>query len=205
MDTASLSSSSIDVIPFCSFVVVDATLWHSRLRHPSYAKIDLLNNVLGLHKRNKEDFTHCGTCQFAKQKHLPFVSHNNMSDNAFKLIHIDTCGLFSVSTVEGYGYFLTIVDDHTRATWVYLMKTKDEVLHIFPSFLQLVETQYNTKVKSVRSYNAPELKFVDLFKKKGIISYHSCSEIPEQKSVIEKTSTYPKCCKSLDVSVTCST
>ena len=50
----------------------------------------------------------------------------------------------------------------------------------------MVETQYNTKVKAVRSDNAPELKFTDLYKKKGIVSYHSCPETPEQNSVVER-------------------
>lgn len=82
--------------------------------------------------------------------------------------------------------FLTIVDDHTRVTWTYLLRTKDEVLKVFPEFLQMIETQYNAVVKAVRSDNAPELKFIDLYKKKGIVAYHSCPETPEQNSVLER-------------------
>lgn len=55
---------------------------------------------------------------------------------------------------------------------------------MFPEFLQMVALQYKTKIKSVRSDNAPELKFTNLFKKKGIIAYHSCPETPEQNSVV---------------------
>ncbi|KAG7534049.1 Ribonuclease H-like superfamily [Arabidopsis thaliana x Arabidopsis arenosa] len=50
----------------------------------------------------------------------------------------------------------------------------------------MVETQYKTVVKAVRSDNAPEPKFVDLFKSKGIMAYHSCPETPEQNSVVER-------------------
>ena len=91
-----------------------------------------------------------------------------------------------MSTVEGFIYFLTIVDDHTRVTWVYLIFTKDEVLTVFPEFIHMVETQYKAIVKAVRSDNAPELKFVDLYKKKGIEAYHSCPETPEQNSRMER-------------------
>lgn len=77
-------------------------------------------------------------------------------------------------TAEGFRYFLTIVDDHTRVTWSYLLRTKDEVLSVFPKFIQMIETQYKTSIKTVRSDNAPELKFIDLYKKKGIVAYHSC-------------------------------
>lgn len=93
-------------------------------------------------------------------------------------------GPFSVPTVEGYRYFLTIVDDHTPLTWIYLMKTKAEVLTIFPDFLQMIETQYKTLVKGVRADNAPELRFDALYKKKWIVSYHSCPETPQQNSVV---------------------
>ena len=50
----------------------------------------------------------------------------------------------------------------------------------------MVETQFNTKVKSVRSDNTPKLRFDDFYSKKGIISYHSCPETPEQNSVVER-------------------
>ena len=60
------------------------------------------------------------------------------------------------------------------------------MLQIFPDFLKMVETQYKIVVKAVRSDNAPELKFVELFKSKGIIAYHSCPETQEQNSVVER-------------------
>lgn len=50
----------------------------------------------------------------------------------------------------------------------------------------MIETQYNIKVKYVRSDNAHELKFHDLYSSKGIIAYHSCSETPEQNFVVER-------------------
>ena len=78
------------------------------------------------------------------------------------------------------------MDDHTGVTWIYLMRTKDEVLTVFPEFIQMIETQYQGVIKAVRSDNAPELKFVDLFNKKGIVSFHSCPETPEQNSVVER-------------------
>ena len=83
-------------------------------------------------------------------------------------------------------YFLTIVDDHTRVTWVYLLRTKDEVLRVFPEFITMVETQYKTKVRGVRSDNAKELMFTDLYRAKGIKAFHSCPETPQQNSVVER-------------------
>lgn len=69
---------------------------------------------------------------------------------------------------------------------MYLLRSKDEVLKVFPEFLQMIELQYKAQVRGVRSDNAPELKFTELFKKKGILPYHSCPETLEQNSVVER-------------------
>ena len=121
----------------------------------------------------------------AKQKCLPFVSHNNMSANPFDIVHIDIWGPFNVSTLVGHRYFLTIVDDCTRATWVYLLCAKAYVLTVFPESFNLISTQYNTVIKSLRFNNAPELAFHDFFRTKIFIPYHSCVATLEQNSVVK--------------------
>lgn len=173
-----LAKSSINV-------VVDTSLWHNRLGHPSIAKVNSITDVLGITQRNKGKF-HFPICPLAKQKHLSYIAHKNMSSNAFDLLHIDIWGPFSVTTAEGYIYFLTVVDVHTRVTWVYLLRTKAEVLKVFPEFLTMIERQYKSQVKGVRSDNAPELSFNELYKSKGIQAYHSCPETPEQNFVVER-------------------
>lgn len=185
LDASTVTGSSATDVTLSVNVILDTTLWHNRLGHPSVEKIVAITDVLGFKKRNKEPF-HCAVCPLAKQKHLPYISQNNIRDHAFDLLHIDIWGPFSVPTPEGYKYFLTIVDDHTRVTWVYLLRTKSEVLQVFPHFITMVEKQYQTSVKGVRSDNAQELKFTDLYKAKGIQAFHSCPETPQQNSVVER-------------------
>lgn len=48
----------------------------------------------------------CPVCPLAKQKRLPFISHNNMYKSAFDLVHIDVWGPFSVESVEDTDIFL---------------------------------------------------------------------------------------------------
>lgn len=166
--------------------VVDIGTWHNRMGHASYSRLDLITNNLGTTKLKNKGSAYCHICHLAKQKKLSFPFPNNICNSNFELLHIDVWGPFSVETVDGYKYFLTIVDDHSRATWVYLMRSKDEVLTVFPAFVAQVENQYNVRVKAVRSDNAPELKFSKLSQDKGIISFHSCPETPEQNSVVER-------------------
>lgn len=169
----------------CS-VTADVETWHARLGHPAYTKIDSLSSLLRLKHTKHVKNHHCHVCHLAKQKHLSFPISNTTSVAPFDLLHIDVWGPFSVPTPEGFRYFLTIVDDHSRATWVYLMKLKSDVLFVFPNFLTMIENQFQTRVKAVRSDNAPELSFTDLYKHKGILSFHSCPETPEQNSVVER-------------------
>lgn len=66
------------------------------------------------------------------------------------------------------------------------MRNKSDVKTVFPAFLTHVQTQFNTIVKKVRSDNAPELAFTELFQCKGIIHQFSCAYTPQQNSVVER-------------------
>lgn len=186
LDLEDGGSAVLNTSVFHSNDVVDASVWHQRFRHTSFKRLELLSDVLGFSKAKNKGPLHCDICHRAKQKKLSFTLNPKLCSHPFDLLHIDVWGPFSEPTQEGYRYFLTIVDDHTRATWIYLLRLKSDVLTIFPDFIQMVETQYSTRVKSVRSDNAPELRFEALYKAKGIVSYHSCAETPEQNSVVER-------------------
>lgn len=158
------SSSFLGTHSICSSVQVDVVTWHKRLGHPSMSSIESLSDVLHLPKqKHSKTSDHCCVCHLSKQKHLPFKSLNHICSKSFELVHINTWGPFSVPTVDGFKYFLTIVDEFSRATWVYMLKQKSDVLHVFPGFIEMIGTQYNTKLCSVRSDNANELNFTKLY------------------------------------------
>ena len=70
-----------------------------------------------------------------------------MSTKPFALIHVDVWGPYSVCTYDGFRFFLTIVDDATRSTWVYLMKAKSDVKQLLISFYNMILTQFNIVLK----------------------------------------------------------
>lgn len=105
---------------------------------------------------------------------------------SFDLIHLDIWGPFQVPTVEGCRFFLTIIDDCTRVTWVYLLKTKYAVITILPHYYNFILTQYKTKIKAVRFNNAAKLSFQEFFASTGIMSFHSCTETPHQNCVAKR-------------------
>lgn len=146
-------------------------IWHNRLGHLSFQNLNMLKDQLSFtcNKQNDGVVTPCPICSLAKQRKLSFVSNNHMSAGAFDLIHCDVWETYNVPTHAGHRYFLTLVDDCTRFTWLYLMKHKYDVSFIIPKFFSLIETQFHKTIKKFRSDNAHELQFIDYFNAKGVI------------------------------------
>lgn len=59
---------------------------------------------------------------------------------------MDVWGPYRVESFTRARYFLTIVDDFSKSTWVYLMREKNQVVYIVRKFLALVKNQYNVQV-----------------------------------------------------------
>lgn len=103
----------------------------------------------------------------------------------FDLVLCDIWGPYQSPTHAGCKFLLTIVDDFSRYTWVFLMHSKSDALKIVSQFFKLVETQYATCIKNFRFDNASELAFIEFFQSKGVIHQFSCVACPEQNSVVE--------------------
>ena len=66
-------------------------------------------------------------------------------------MHIDLWGPYKVPTYNGFKYFMTIVDDHSRSTWIHLVKNKASAFATIQGFIQYVQTQFQVKVKCIRT------------------------------------------------------
>ncbi|GJP58321.1 hypothetical protein CLOP_g23198 [Closterium sp. NIES-67] len=58
---------------------------------------------------------------------VPLQQHYRPAKTPLALVHMDVVGPTRAPSLSGSRYFLTIVDDHTRAVWVYPLKSKGEV------------------------------------------------------------------------------
>lgn len=58
-------------------------------------------------------------------------SSDNMAARVLDLIHLDVCGPMSSVSLKGYEYYVTFIDDYSRKTWIFFMKTKDQVFNRF--------------------------------------------------------------------------
>ena len=138
-------------------------LWHSRLGHPFYVKIQTPRNTL--HINQIIDTLSCYfMCHLAKQRRLLFISSNNLSIAPFHLIHYDIWSPFRILTTKRYCCFLTIVNDSTHFTLVYLLYAKSDVVHVFLEFVNLIQNRFGMKIKSVHFDNTSELSFSKFFR-----------------------------------------
>jgi hypothetical protein len=53
-------------------------------------------------------------------------------------------------SINGYIYYVYFIDDYSRKTWVYLLKSKDEVFSKFKEFKALIENLSKRKIKILR-------------------------------------------------------
>lgn len=131
----------------------------------------------------------CPICLMAKQTHAPFPHSTSRADDIFSLIHVDVWGPYHTLNHDGSRFFLTIVDDFSRATWIFLMQSKNQVLSHLRTFLSLSKTQFGKIIRRVRIDNGREFfnKECDsFFSLNGILHESSCTYTPQQNGVVEK-------------------
>jgi hypothetical protein len=161
-----------------------ADIWHYRLGHPSSSRINLLHQLEPSISCDSDNV--CTVCPLAKQHKLPFSSSTSVFHSPFDLIQCDIWGPFSTKSINGAIFFLTIVDDFSRFTWVHVLKHKSQTRSVLQAFFQLVFTQFQLKIKCLRSDNGAEFQMSDFFAQQGTIHQLSCVETPQQNSVVER-------------------
>lgn len=86
-----------------------------------------------------------------------------------------------ILSTSGYCYFLLFLDDYSKFMWIYFMKQKSKVFTIFQQFKNLIETQFNTKIKQLLTDWGGEYHNVSTFiESLGIIHCISCPHTQAQ-------------------------
>ncbi|CAI7788407.1 unnamed protein product [Closterium sp. NIES-53] len=103
---------------------------------------------------------------------------------------MDVLGPTRALTLSGSRYFLTIVDDHTHAVWVYPPKTKGEVAAaVHKEWMPRAQRESGHKVKVIRTDNGGEFIGADFekeLKRKGIQHQFKVPYNPQKNGVAEQ-------------------
>ncbi|CAN1165361.1 Retrovirus-related Pol polyprotein from transposon TNT 1-94 [Linum perenne] len=99
---------------------------------------------------------------------------------------MDIWGPLNTKSHDGFTYFLTVLDDHTRCVWTFLMRNKGETRSLIQSFCSMVSTQFSSTVKIIRSDQGLEFKMDSFFSTHGILHQTSCVSIAAQNGRVER-------------------
>ncbi|GKA29103.1 integrase, catalytic region, zinc finger, CCHC-type containing protein [Tanacetum coccineum] len=182
--------------PICLMSKATSTkswLWHRRLSHLNFGTINDLTKldlVDRLPKFKYEKDHLCSACERGKSKkasHPPKLIPSDYSK--LELLHMDLCGPMRVASVNGKKYILVIVDDFSRFTWVYFLRSKDETPEIIKKFIAQAQLNYKAKVCKIRTDNGTEFKNATLkahYEKLGIMQQFSIARTPQQNRVVKR-------------------
>lgn len=164
--------------------------WHKRLAYASFTALQHINFSCDPSLTvDKTNLCACEICHKSKQTRLPFPISTSVTQAKFELIHMDIWGPYTEPSLLGTSFMLTIVDDFSRATWIYLLQSKAEVSDVFETFVNTVENHFGSRVKNVRTDNGIEfvnIKLTSLLNKHGIMHQRSSPYTPQQNGIVER-------------------
>jgi hypothetical protein len=107
-------------------------LWHRRLAHINEKVLPYIcKAVTGLPELKVDHEGVCNGCVQGKNIKNPFPMRDNKAEGVLELIHSNVCGPIPSSSMSGYVYYVSFIDDYSRKTWLYILKSKDEVFSKF--------------------------------------------------------------------------
>ncbi|CAI7772286.1 unnamed protein product [Closterium sp. NIES-53] len=172
----------------------DWETWHERLCHVNFPMLQKLlkdGSLKGLEVKGAvKEIGSCPTCLETKFTKFHFSSGTGPAKAPLALVHMDVVGPTRAPSLSGSRYFLTIVDDHTRAVWVYPLKSKGEVAAaVLKEWMPRAQRESGHKVKVIRTDNGGEFigaDFEAVLKKKGIQHQLTVPYNPQQNGVAER-------------------
>ena len=94
-----------------------------------------------------------------------------------------------MTSILGYKFYVILVDKFTGFTWLFLLKQKSEVFTVFLHFKALVENQFGSTIKTLRTDGGGEYTsnhFKSFCLDNGIQHQLSCPYTPQQNGVAER-------------------
>lgn len=154
--------------------------------HPCNATLKHVCKQLNVDNKNEVDLF-CEDCKLGKMHQKSFVPVQHHTNSPLELLHCDVWGPASVISHDGFQYYLPIVDDFTRYSWIYPLCLKSDVAIVIPRFISMVERQFQKKVRSFQSDMGGEFVALNsLFKRLGILHRFSCPYTHQQNGLVER-------------------
>lgn len=180
--------------PLCLLANLEepAWLWHARLGHVNFQSMKMLMDkemATGV-PMIKHPNQLCKNCLVTKQARHPFPGAAGYREKKpLGLLHADLCGPISPPTPAGNNYFMLIVDDFSRWMWIYVIKAKDQVYHMFLKFKAEAENMCGERIKRFRTDRGGEFlsnALKQFCEEAGIVRELTAPYSPQQNGVVER-------------------
>jgi hypothetical protein len=104
----------------------------------------------------------CKGCRLDKPIQLPYYASQIVYTRPFDLIHSDVRGPSPFVLREGHRYYMILIDDLSRFTWIYFIESQAQVVTPYQAFDMMVHTQFDSYIRvfhanSVEEYLSPSL------------------------------------------------
>jgi hypothetical protein len=130
-------------------------LWRRRLAHVGMNNLHKLlkgGHILGLTNVHFEKDRICSACQVGKQVRVHHPHKNIMTTKRpLELLHMDLFGPIAYISISGSKYYLVIVDDYSRFTWVFFLQEKSQTQETLKNFLRRAQNEFGLRIKKIRS------------------------------------------------------
>jgi len=171
--------------------------WHRKLGHrdpDAIRKLVKENMAYGITLQECEIKETCENCIQGKMSRKPFPNvSSRKSKNILEIIHSDVCGPMQTTTPGGKRYVLTMIDDYSSYTQIFLLAHKSEVFKYVKKYIEAVKTKFNKKPKILRSDRGKEYvnkQMIDYLKEEGIKIELTASFSPQQNGKAERKNRY---------------
>ena len=167
-------------------------LWHSRFGHLSFHTLKEMST-----KKSVEGFPPinmpnklCRNCVAGKHHRTSFPKKSTFqATESLELIHMDICGTITPLSLGGSRYFVLIIDDFSRLTWVAMLQCKSDAFKAFKHFKNLAEIEKGVKIKTLRSDRGGQFtsdEFSKFCLERGMKRQLCAPYSPQQNGIVER-------------------
>ena len=166
---------------------IGLTIWQQRFGHFENDSEKLMLKEKPFRNFKKEDDDSISVSTLGLMKCSPFRNSFRVSTTKpLELIHSDVVGIIEPTSQGGSKYFVSFIDDYSRYTAVFPIKSNSEVLLKFDEYRRLSENALGMNIQAIRTGNEGEYiskEFEDYLQHHCIMRKHMISGIPQRNSV----------------------
>ena len=182
------------VLSTCAHDTQTAETWHHRLGHLNKRDIQRLPDmVTGMTIGNPkvEGGLQCAGCLVGKQQRKGSRMPMLTADKRLQRIHCDLSGRIQhKGCLDNAEYFLVFIDEFSRFTWLYPLKTKDEARGAFVAFKAFVERQCGSDILVLHTDGEGsfmEAAFIGWLQSIGLVMEMTPPGCPDMNGLAERT------------------